>query len=170
MESTRSSSFFVVSFLGCRSGGVLVHQLYLLIFIHDADIVVDEKDGASKFSEADAALPSTTPASAAPPSSIVAPLSSTATSAPPPSTTVASAALPQNAGDQIMVSASFAETERAPSASSPLPEGESTSGPNLPSSSENYEILSATSHLLRCNSTVENSSNPDALDGADPAS
>lgn len=68
-----------------------------------------------------------------------------------------------------MVSASLPENEGAPSASSPFPEAESTSGPNLPSSGENYEILSATSHLLRFNNTAEDSSNPDALDGADPA-
>ncbi|XP_058189790.1 calcineurin-binding protein 1 isoform X2 [Rhododendron vialii] len=148
---------------------------------------IDEKDGTSKCSEADAAPPSstaaplsstmasaapssTTVASAAPPSSTATPLSTTVASAAPPSTTVASAALPQNGSDQIMVSASMPENERAPSALSPFPEAESTSGPNLPSSGENYEILSATSHLLRLNNTAEDSSNADVLDGADPAS
>lgn len=140
-----------------------MHQPLLLIFIHNADIVVDEKDGASKCSEADAAPLSSTVGSAAPSSTTMA-------SAAPPPTTVASAALPINGSDQIMISASLPENERAPSASSLFPEPESTSGPNLPSSSENYEILSATSHLLRFNCTAEDSSNPNALDGADPAS
>ncbi|GFZ08499.1 tetratricopeptide repeat (TPR)-like superfamily protein [Actinidia rufa] len=153
-----------------------------------------EKDVACKHNEAEVAAPSTTVASAALPKNVVckhneaevaAPSTTVASAALPKnvvckhseaevaaqSTTMASAALPKNESAHSTVLASLPESsESAHNASSPLPEGESTFGPNLSLSGENQKILSANPYLLRCNNNVVERMDLNVPDGADPES
>ncbi|KAA8525207.1 hypothetical protein F0562_006929 [Nyssa sinensis] len=67
-----------------------------------------------------------------------------------------------------MASASFPESESARGmASTSLPENESTHVPSISFSSESQKFLSATPHLLHCNTTIGERSNVDKHDGGD---
>ncbi|KAL7167928.1 hypothetical protein ACSBR2_038375 [Camellia fascicularis] len=110
------------------------------MFIHNADVIGGRKDGASKSSVAEAAT----------------------------STTVASAAVPKNESSQNTTSASLPESESAQNVASALLEGKTTHDPVINPTGENHAIFSATPNLLRCNKNVEERSNLDVHDGADP--
>ncbi|KAA8525203.1 hypothetical protein F0562_006933 [Nyssa sinensis] len=67
-----------------------------------------------------------------------------------------------------MASASLPESESARGmASTSLPENESTHVPSISFSSESQKFLSATPHLLHCNTTIGERSNVDKHDGGD---
>ncbi|KAI7988473.1 hypothetical protein LOK49_LG13G00791 [Camellia lanceoleosa] len=84
------------------------------------------------------------------------------------STTVASAAVPKNESSQNTASASLPESESAQNVASALLEGKTTHDPVINPTGENHAIFSATPNLLRCNKNVEERSNLDVHDGADP--
>lgn len=77
--------------------------------------------------------------------------------------------LPETERSCNLDSFSINETERAYNvASASLAEVKNDRAPNITSSVESQKILSATSHLVHCNSNAAESSNDDVTDGTDP--